>query len=321
MRQRRGVALLAALWLVVAIATVALQFSMEAKERRTLGIMASERGQQRALALGALAYAQAKLEYAIRVAPSSSNPNIARLAASDPWSSVDSLYTGTVQVDSIPVTIVAHDLGEKLNINTATETELQQFFSFLLSDYSKSTQLSQAIMDWRDADSVKRPSGAERDDYIKAGMLALPANTLFSDVSDLQNVMGMTPEIYAQVSPYLTTRGAGQINLNDAPVPVLRSLPGMTDATLNQILQLRSQGRRISQVSQIFSSPARGGRPLPGQLASNAAVNALQGRTEVNVSQVELTITARVGPQAQPTVLIAVVRNSGTTADVQSKKW
>ena len=294
---------------------------MEAKERRTLGIMASERGQQRALALGALAYAQAKLEYAIRVAPSSSNPNLARLRASDPWSNVDSLYTGTVQVDSIPVSIVAHDLGEKLNINTATETELQQFFSFLLGDYTKSTQLSQAIMDWRDADSVKRPSGAERDDYIKAGMLALPANTLFSEVSDLQNVMGMTPEIYAQVSPYLTTRGAGQINLNDAPVPVLRSLPGMTDATLNQILQLRSQGRRISQLSQIFSSPARGGRPLPGQLANQAVVNALQGRAELDVRQVELTITAKVGPQAQPTVLIAVVSNTTTNAQVTAKKW
>jgi len=321
MKPRRGVALLAALWLVVAIATVALQFSMEAKERRTLGIMASERGQQRALALGALAYAQAKLEYAIRVAPSSSNPNIARLAASDPWSNVDSLYTGTVQVDSLPVTIVARDLGEKLNINTATEAELQQFFSFLLSDYALSTQLSQSIMDWRDADSVKRPNGAERDDYIKAGMLALPANTLFNDVSDQQNVMGMTPDIYAEALPYLTTRGAGQINLNDAPVPVLRSLPGMTDATLNQILQLRSQGRRISNIGEVFASAARGGRPLPGQLASTAAVNALQGRTELNVSQVELTITARVGPQAQPTVLIAVLRNSGTTADVTTKKW
>jgi len=321
MRQRRGVALLAALWLVVAIATVALQFSMEAKERRTLGILASERGQQRALALGALAYAQAKLEFALRVAPTSTNPNIARLAASDPWSSVDSLYTGTIQVDSVPVTIVAHDLGERLNINTATETELQQFFSFLLGDYTKSTQLAQSIMDWRDADSVKRPSGAERDDYIKAEMLALPANTLFSDVSDLQNVMGMTPDIYAQVAPYLTTRGAGQINLNDAPVPVLRSLPGMTDATLNQILQLRSQGRRISDYSQIFSSPARGGRPLPGQLASNAAVNALQGRTELRVAQVELTITARVGPQAPPTVLIAVVSNAVTSANVTTKKW
>ena len=321
MKSRRGVALLAAMWLVVAIATVALQFSIEARERRALGILASERGQQRALALGALAYVQAKLEYAIRVAPSGSNPNIAILAASDPWSNVDSLYTGTVYVDSVPVKIVAHDLGERLNLNTATETELQQFFSFLLGDYTKSTQLSQTILDWRDADSIPRPSGAERDDYIKAEMLALPANTLFGDVSELQNVMGVTPDIYAQVAPYLTTRGAGAINLNDAPVPVLRSLPGMTDATLNLILQLRSQGRRISDVSQIFSQPGRAGRPLPGQLASTAAVNALRGRTTVNTTQVELTITARVGPQAPPTVLIAVLRNSGSTADISSEKW
>jgi type II secretory pathway component PulK len=140
-------------------------------------------------------------------------------------------------------------------------------------------------------------------------------------VSDLKNVMGVTPDIYAQVAPYLTTRGAGQINLNDAPVPVLRSLPGMTDATLNQILQLRSQGRRISDVSQVFASAARGGRPLPGQLASTAAVNALRGRTEVNTTQVELTITSRVGPQAQPTVLIAVLSNAVTTAVVTTKKW
>lgn len=321
MRPRRGVALLAALWLVVAIASVALQFSLEARERRTLGILASERGQQRAAALGALAYVQARLEYAIRVAPSGSNPNLARLRASDPWSNVDSLYSGPVYVDSMEVDVVAHDLGEKLNVNTATEGELQQFFSFLLGDYSLSGQLAQSIMDWRDADSVPRPSGGERDAYIKAGLLALPANAPFGEVSELQNVIGMTPDVYAEAVPFLTTRGTGAINLNDAPVPVLRSLPGMTDATLNQILQLRSQGRRISDVSQVYSSPARGGRPLPGQLASNAAVNALRGRTTVETREVELTITARVGPQAQPTVLTAVLSNTGAAAAVTTKKW
>src|SRR5437870_11606202 len=87
MKARRGVALLAALWLVVAIAAVALQFSIEARERRNLGILASERGIQRGLAIGALALMQAKLEYALRMGPTNagSNPNIARLRASDPW--------------------------------------------------------------------------------------------------------------------------------------------------------------------------------------------------------------------------------------------
>ena len=53
-RNRRGFALLAAIWLVVAIAAVALQFSLEARERRLLGIHTAERGKGLAAATGAL---------------------------------------------------------------------------------------------------------------------------------------------------------------------------------------------------------------------------------------------------------------------------
>src|SRR5205823_4918062 len=69
MRRRRGVALIAGLWLVVAIATVALQFSLDARERRDLGLGAADRGVGRAAALGALAMIHAKLDYSLRVAP------------------------------------------------------------------------------------------------------------------------------------------------------------------------------------------------------------------------------------------------------------
>ena len=319
MRARRGVALLAALWLVVAIAAVALQFSMEAHERRTIGLLASERGIQRAAATGALALMQARLEQALRVAPTGRNIQVLR--SSDPWLDADSTYSGAVFVDSMEVDVQARDLGEKLNINLVNENELQTFFSFLLGDYAKSTQLAQSIMDWRDVDSMPRPSGAERDAYIKAEMLALPTNGPFREIEELQNVMGMTPEIFAVASPYLTTHGSAQVNLNTAPVPVLRSLPGMTDATLNRILQLRSQGRRIDDVNEVFPSAANGRRPLPGQLAGRAVVDQIQARAGVSTTQLELTITARVGPQAPPTKLIAVIANVRPLAIVQSKLW
>ena len=319
MKARRGVALLAALWLVVAIAAVALQFSMEAHERRTIGLLASERGAQRAAATGALALMQARLEQALRVAPTGRNIQVLR--SFDPWLDADSTYSGTVYVDSMEVDVQARDLGEKLNINLVNENELQTFFSFLLGDYAKSTQLAQSIMDWRDVDSMPRPSGAERDAYIKAEMLALPTNGPFREIEELQNVMGMTPEIFAVASPYLTTHGSAQVNLNTAPVPVLRSLPGMTDATLNRILQLRSQGRRIDDVNEVFPSAQSGRRPLPGQLAGRAVVDQIQARAGVNTTQLELTITARVGPQAPPTKLIAVIANVKPLALVQSKQW
>src|SRR4026209_2477185 len=117
-------------------------------------------------------------------------------------------------------------------------------------------------------------------------MLALPTNAPFREIEELQDVMGMTPEIYAAVSPYITTHGTtNQVNLNSAPVPVLRALPGMTDVTLNLILQMRSQGRRINNVADVFGGQSqqqqqqqgRGGRA--GQLAGPAVINQLQTAT------------------------------------------
>ena len=329
MTPRRGVALLAALWLVVAIAAVALQFSLEAHERRTVGILASERGQQRALATGALALMRARMDQALRLAPTGNN--VAILRASDPWLDVDSSFSGPVLVDSMEVDVVAHDLGEKLNINTLNENEIRTFFSFLLGDFTKATQLSQTILDWRDTDTIPRPSGAERDAYIKEERLALPTNSQFRELEDLQNVMGMTPEIYAQAAPYLTIRGSGQVNVNVAPVPVLRALPGMTDATLNRILMLRSQGRRIRDASEIFPTlqqqqqQGRGGRPIAGQVTSQALITQFQARIATTTNDVELTFTARVGPQAQPTKLTAWVRRAGngpnSSTVIQYQQW
>jgi general secretion pathway protein K len=325
LRSRRGVALLAALWLVIAIATVALQFSIEAHERRNFGILVSERGQQRALALGAFAMVRAKLEQALRVGPQGNNAVINRLRSSDPWLDIDSLYTGTVYVDSIPVDVVARDLGEKLNINQIAETDIQTFFNFLLKDMSKATHLAQAIMDWRDVDSIPRPSGAERDAYIKAGMLALPTNGPFRDVEDLRDVMGMTPEIYEQAAPYFTTRGTGLVNVNTAPVPVLRALPGMTDQTLNLILQMRSQGRRINALSDVFMAEAqrvaRGAAGRGGANPFQGLENAMEARATTSTTEVELTFTARVGPQAPPTKLTAIVQRTGTNVMIRYQEW
>lgn len=318
--------MLAALWLVVAIAAVALQFSIEAHEKRTIGILASERGIQRAAALGALAVMRQRLEQAARLGPSAdNNPQLARLRATDPWFGADSVFSGPVMVDSMQVDVQVHDLGEKLNINRMSEVQLQQFFSFLTSDYSLSTQLSQTIMDWRDADSTPRPNGAERDAYIKAEMLALPTNAPFREIEELQNVMGMTPEVYAKASPYLTTHGQlGQVNLNSAPIPVLRALPGMTDVTLNLILQMRSGGQRINSVAQLFggaqSGPQRGGGRA-GQLGGAAVQNQITAVTTVTTTELELTITARTGPQAPPSKLTAILRRQGNNAQIESKQW
>ena len=310
MRPRRGVALLAALWLVVAIAVVSLQFSLDARERRALGIAASDRGIERAATSGALMMVYAKLDYALRTA--NTNPRASTLRSSDPWLDVDSVYSGTYQVDSLPVHVRARDLGTQLNINSLTEDEFRTFFTFLLKDQSTAEALAACIMDWRDLDDNPRPRGAEKADYIKAGLLTLPANGPFREVEDLVNVKGMTPEIFAAIQPFLTVRGNNTINLNSAPAPVLRVLPGMTDAILAQILGLRAQGRRIQSVAQVMGAVQRG-RPMTAVLATaNAqATQRLAARSTVDTQNVEFVVTARVGAQSHAAQLVATLQRTG----------
>lgn len=317
-RDRRGFALLAAIWLVIAIATVALQFALDARERRLLGINTSERGKGRAAAIGALNASQAALEQALRQGPGTGNARVAGLRASDPWLDADSIFSGVILVDSIPVEVQTLDLGTQLNINTMNEAQLRTFFSFALRDFATADRIAQAVLDWRDADSIPRSNGAERDDYIREGMLALPTNQTFREVSDLLNVMGMTPEIYARVSPYLTTRGSGVVNVNSADTVVLKSVPGMTDQILVQILSQRSQGRRISNLNSVM--PRRPGMPNLPNLPNLPGVNNATGMT-VDVSELQLTLTAHVGPQQLPVRLNAIIQRQGVNSRITWRQW
>jgi type II secretory pathway component PulK len=336
MKARRGVALIAALWLVVAIAAVALQLALDAHDRRQLGLAASERGVELAAANGALSLLQARLEQALRTAPSGTGA-IASLRASDPWLGIDSIYSGTYYVDSMPVDVSIKDLGTQLNINSMNEQQLTTFFSWVLKDQLTATKIAQCIMDWRDADSIPRPEGAERDQYIKDGRLALPTNAPFRELPELLNVENMTPDIYKQVAPYLRTRGEATVNINTAPETVLRALPGMTDQILVLILAQRSRGQRITSLSQVIpTATGRGGRGvsiggggrggLPG--APDAIYQQLQNQlaasATVTTNQIEITLTSKTGPQAVPVRLIADMARAGAAGqntNVSYRQW
>lgn len=327
-RARRGVAMLAALWLVVGITIVALDFALAARERRELGIAAADRARASAAALGAFALTRAQLEYALRVRPQGAAGTVGRLRSSDPWLGADSIWSGVQIVDRLPVTVEAADLGAKLNVNALSETEWRTFFSYLLGDYVRSDELAQAISDWRDADDIARVKGGERDDYIKAGLLRVPANQDFRDLEELLDVKGMTPEIYALVSPYLTTIGAAQVNLNAAPVPVLRVLPGMTDEIISRILQLRARGSRITSVAEVMPQ-ARGG--VSDRVAAAVRVRSLNAEAQMSAragvltQQVELTMFAQASPAAKPVRLRVVVAratiNGQPMAGVLNEEW
>ncbi|HEX3928134.1 MAG TPA: hypothetical protein VHW65_09045 [Gemmatimonadales bacterium] len=319
--------MIAALWLVVAISVVALQFALDAKERRTLALNASEQGINRGLALGALSLMDAKLDYALRSGVQN-NTAVAGTRSGDPWMDADSVFSGTVLIDSMPVVVKATDLGTMININTASDTVLRTFFGLVLKDYAKADQLADMIADWRDIDDNPRLNGDEADGYEKKGLLTLPANQPFRAVSDLLQVEGFTPAIYDEVAPYFTVYGTGTVNLNTAPEDVLRSLPGMTDAIYANILAARSRGLRISSVAQVVPGVAtgggrggRGGAATGAQTMASIQLVELQRAAVVDTREVLLTMTAKSASQARPVQLIALLTRAGTAATVSWLQW
>ena len=322
-RNRRGFAMITALWLIVAITVVALQFSFEAHERYMLGINAAERGVARAAVIGALAQQQAQLERALRQRNTGSNA--AQLRSFDPWIDVDSTYSGPVDIDSVVVMVDAQPGGRRLNVNTMNEEQLKAFFGNLLKDVSTSDEIAQSIMDWRDADDQARVRGGERDHYLKDNRMVLPANAPFREVDDLLDVKGMTSDALEKARPYLRTYGTGTINLNTAEEPVLRAIPGMTDVILSRILAMRANGGRIQNINQIMPGISQQ-QPRPGQgqgqqTAQQAQAQRVAQNSTVDTQEVELQLTASAGPQALPARLRATITRNGNQTSITWRQW
>lgn len=115
-------------------------------------------------------------------------------------------------------------------------------FSLLLKHLDIEAPVTQAILDWLDADAeVRFPNGAEDAYYLKLDHPYRAANRPFSDVSELLLVRGVTPEVYARLLPFVTVLPAETaININTAPAEVLMSLaPGIDRRTADLIITTR----------------------------------------------------------------------------------
>jgi general secretion pathway protein K len=110
------------------------------------------------------------------------------------------------------VRISVHDELGKVNLNQAPEAVLAAVLASVGVDQATAQSLADAIADFRDQDSFSRPVGAEEADYRAAGRAWGPKNAPFQALEELQQVLGMTAEIYERVAPHLTIYSGGAIN-------------------------------------------------------------------------------------------------------------
>ena len=132
-------------------------------------------------------------------------------------------------LDGAEIRLDMRDEAAKIDLNTASDILLKGLLLSAGLGEDEATRVLDAILDWRDDDELTRPQGAERDSYEALGLPYVPANAPFKAVSELQNVMGVTPELYRKVAGALTVfSGQTGINSTIASRQVLLALPEAT---------------------------------------------------------------------------------------------
>lgn len=146
------------------------------------------------------------------------------------------------EFEGAKIVVAIQDESGKIDINNAEGDVLQRYFTSMGLDQRDAQQIADAVLDWRDADDLTQPMGAEDADYEREDYPYGAADTGFQTVGEIQQVMGMDYELFRRMEPDLTIWGGTSLpSAGSASLQVLMSFPGMTREMAEQLIALRSQ--------------------------------------------------------------------------------
>ncbi len=120
------------------------------------------------------------------------------------------------------------DESGKIDLNSGDAELLSNLFISRGMEETEAWHLADAIEDWRDEDELPRLYGAELEEYEAAGYPYGPANEPFGSVDELQQVIGMSWDLYKELEPMLTVHSSGRINPAFASADVLAANPDIS---------------------------------------------------------------------------------------------
>jgi general secretion pathway protein K len=220
-----GIALILVLWLTVLLTVIGGSFAYGMRNEALAARNTLSLAQARGIADGAIYRTVFELMRPKTLA--------------DGWSADGTIHAW--DEDGSRVTVNALDESGKIDLNTAPDGLLKGLLQTAAElDSDTAGRFVDVIDDWKDADDLRRPNGAEAPDYEAAGLSYKPANAPFEAVAELQRVLGMTPAVYGRVADSLTvhSRMAG-INPAFASRTVLLAVPGATPEMVDTYIAQR----------------------------------------------------------------------------------
>jgi general secretion pathway protein K len=225
--RERGIALIAVLWLTVLITVIASSFAYSMRGEALAARNTMSLAQARAVADGAVE------RMAFELSRPRNLPDVWRAdGQAHVWNEGD-----------IVVTATAHDEAARIDLNYAADPLQKGLLQNVGGlDAETAQRALEAILDWRDADELRRPNGAEVADYRAGGLKQVPANAPFESVGELRRVLGITAPMMEKLAAGLTvySRQRG-INPATASRDVLLAVPGVTPEQVDAFIAARSE--------------------------------------------------------------------------------
>jgi len=145
-----------------------------------------------------------------------------------------------LQFEEAELSIRITDESGLIDLNAADVQTFVNLFVAAGVELTEATAIAESILDWRDGDDLKMLNGAEDGDYRAAGFPYGAKDAPFDLVAELQQVMGMSYELYQRVAPALTVySGQAVPNLAYAPIEVLRAFPNIDPAMAQMLIDQR----------------------------------------------------------------------------------
>ncbi len=215
-----GFILVAVLWLLGALATLAIIYSLYVKETAAGFVDHNERLQAEALVMSGIELAVYRLIEMPRRHPSFGKFTFRQGSAT----------VGTA---------FAAENG-RIDLNFAAKDLLAGLFAGLGADQQAAQNFAERIVAWR-TPVTPGASDIEVSLYQSAGKPYGPRRGPFQTVDEVELVTGLPPEFIGRALPYLTVySGQGAINLLSAPPAVIAALPGMTPDRLQSLITTRA---------------------------------------------------------------------------------
>ena len=324
-KTRQAAALVIVLVLVLAMAVVAGAFAYAMKVETRLAMNTRSGPELEWLGRSGIELAKWVLQQQRTIPGEGMYDSLNQFWAGGPGNidSVDNPYIG-LDLSNVPIgegtiSIQITDLERRININNAPEPVLELALQILGAGAGDASQITAAIMDWRDRDDLEHAKGgAEQAYYSSLTPPYSPKNGPIDDISEMLRIRGITPELYwgartgglaepprpkkaigdltspvqqdstgAGAVDVFTAISSGRINVNTAPLPVLRVLVGGDENLARQIIQRRAGPD--GQEGTTDDTPYRNVAEIPG--GGLNAGNMLAIQSTVFLVQVE----ARIG--------------------------